>query len=61
MQEVLPKQAPDAAETNGKRDDVEKREKENKTRQRKTKKQTKAKNNNKKNPPQAELCNKTIQ
>lgn len=30
MQEVLPKQAPDAAETNGKRDDIEKREKEKK-------------------------------
>lgn len=28
MQEVLPKQAPDAAETNGKRDNIEKREKE---------------------------------
>lgn len=30
MQEVLPKQAPGAAETNGKRDDIEKREKEKK-------------------------------
>lgn len=29
MQEVLPKQAPDAVETNGKRDNIEKLEKKN--------------------------------
>lgn len=37
MQEVLPKQAPDAAETNGKRDDIEKREKEKKGKEKKKK------------------------
>lgn len=33
MQEVLPKQAPDAAETNGKKEDVEKRVKKKKKKQ----------------------------
>lgn len=46
MQEVLPKQAPDAAETNRKRDNIEKREKE---------KKGKAKNKQTKQR-EAELC-----
>lgn len=35
-QEVLPKQAPEAAETNGKRDDIEKREKKERKKKKKT-------------------------
>lgn len=35
-QEVLPKQAPEAAETNGERDDIEKREKKGKKKRKKT-------------------------
>lgn len=40
-QEVLPKQAPEAAETNGKRDDIEKREKERETEKKQKKKKQK--------------------
>ena len=36
-QELLPKQAPEAAETNRKRDDIEKREKEKENNQKKQK------------------------